>query len=425
MAQKVPWCQVLGAWATSTLAAPGSQYQSPLAAGTDTNMTSRTRVLVLVVSAPVIAFAVIGGALGKTISKDEAYQQLKIFDDVVQLITNQYVEDVDIDKVMDGALRGLAEGLDADSAFLSPAQVKLLESGNQGGPADPGLFLTRQYYLRVVAARDNSPAARAGLRPGDYVRAIDGKPTRNLSAFEGMRLLRGAPGSKVALTVLRGNAAESHDLELARETGAGPDVTGRQQTAGVGYLRVASFGKNAPAALKTQIADLTRGGAARLVIDIRGTATGEIDSAIAAARLFVESGTLAVKDARGAERQTVVAAKGDGTIALPAVVLIDLGTAGPAEVFAAALSGNKRAELVGEKTQGRTGVQKLVKLSDGSGLWITSARYLSPKGGAIHERGVEPDVEVEGHDVDFGVTAPPGDPVLDKALERLAEKKAA
>lgn len=388
-------------------------------------MTSRTRFLVLVISAPVIAFAVIGGALGKTLSRDSAYQQLKIFDDVVSLISNYYVEEVDLDKVMLGAMRGLTEGLDADSAFLTPDQVRQLEKGDEPGLADPGLQLTRQYYLRVVAARDNSPAARAGLRPGDYVRTIDGKSTRNLSVFEGMRLLRGAPGSKVSLTVLRGNAAEPHDVDLVREAPAGSDVTGRTQPNGIGYVRVVGFGRATPGSLKTQIGDLTRTGATRLIIDLRGTATGDIETGIASARLFVPSGTLAIKDVRGSERQPVATAKGDGGVTLPVALLVDAGTSGAAEIFAAALAGNKRAELIGEKTDGRAGVQKLVKLSNGGGVWITSARYLSPSGKPIHERGLEPDVDVDVPDVEFGATPAPGDPILDNAIERLTQKKAA
>jgi carboxyl-terminal processing protease len=388
-------------------------------------MTSRTRLVVLVISAPIIAFAVIGGVLGKTISREETYQHLRIFEDVVSLITNNYVEEVDLDKVMQGAMRGLAEGLDADSAFLLPDQVKMLERGDQPGAADPGLQLTRQYYLRVVSARDKSPAARAGLMPGDYVRAIDGKPTRNMSVFEGMRMLRGAPATKVTLTVLRGNAAEPHDLELTRETASGPDVSTRMQGPGIGYVRVLTFDNSTPKALKTQIADLTKGGASSLILDLRGSATGDIPAGIAAARLFVPAGTLTIKDTRGAARETIAAGPGDGTIATPVELLIDNGTSGAAEVFAAALSGNKRAELVGEKTLGRAGVQKLVKLSNGSALWMTATRYLSPSGGAIHEHGLPPDIEVETPDVEFGAAMPTTDPILDKAVERVAQKKAA
>jgi carboxyl-terminal processing protease len=127
-------------------------------------MSPRTRRAVLWISAPVVAFAIVGGFLSKVTAREDTYQHLKVFDDVVTLITSQYVEKVDVDKVMDGAMTGLADSLDPDSAFLSSAQVKQLESGATQPAGDVGLDLTRQYYLRVIAARDGSPAAKAGLR---------------------------------------------------------------------------------------------------------------------------------------------------------------------------------------------------------------------------------------------------------------------
>src|SRR5207247_7742817 len=144
------------------------------------------------------------------------YQHLKIFDDVVSLIARNYVEEADIDKVMRGAMRGLADGLDPDSAYLTVAEVKQVESGVALPPAGVGLELTRQYYLRVIAARDNSPASKAGLRTGDYIRMINDAPTHEMSVWEGMRVLRGAAGTKVKLTVIRGNAADPHVIELTR-----------------------------------------------------------------------------------------------------------------------------------------------------------------------------------------------------------------
>jgi carboxyl-terminal processing protease len=140
-------------------------------------MSSRTRLVVLSISAPVIAFAIIGGFLGRVMAREDTFQHLKPFDDVVNFISSNYVEPVDIGKVMQGAMRGLADGLDADSAYLTPAQVKELESQKALPAGDVGLGLTRQYYLRIIAPRDGSPAAKAGLRSGDYVRAIDDKPT--------------------------------------------------------------------------------------------------------------------------------------------------------------------------------------------------------------------------------------------------------
>src|SRR5512134_3627736 len=147
-------------------------------------MTVRTRLLVLFVSTPLVAFAVVGGLLGKSLTRDESYQHLRVFEDVVSLMLNNYVEEVDVDRVMGGAMRGLADALDAYTSYLSPAEVTLVERKAPPEPGDVGLELTRQYYLRVVSARDGSPAAKAGLRTGDYIRAIDGRATRDMSAYE-------------------------------------------------------------------------------------------------------------------------------------------------------------------------------------------------------------------------------------------------
>src|SRR5512133_2698676 len=200
-------------------------------------MTARTRLIVLLVTAPVIAFALVGGVLGKALTREETYQHLRVFEDVVSLISSNYVEEADMNRVMRGAMRGLAEGLDPDSAYLSTDEVKLVEKGDKGAAGETGLELTRNYYLRVIAARDLSPAAKAGLQPGDFIRAIGGKSTREMSVFEGMRGLRGAPGSKVTLLVIRGNAADPHTVDLVREPVTAADVTSRPQDK-AGYIRI-------------------------------------------------------------------------------------------------------------------------------------------------------------------------------------------
>ncbi len=389
-------------------------------------MSSRTRTLVLSITAPVILFALVGGVLGRAMGREETYQHLKIFDDVVSLISSNYVEPANLDKVMKGAMNGLVDSLDADSAFLTPDEVKQFESSAPLPPAETGLDMTRQYYLRVISARDNSPAAKAGLRPGDYIRAINDVPTRDMSIWEGTRALRGAAGTKVKLTVFRNNQADPHDVELTREVLPAGDVTSRMAAAGVGYLRVPSIGARTVDQVKSQVASLTKEGATRLIMDVRKTSSGSYEQGIALARLFVASGTLAQRDVKGAPaKDMIVSNTGDGSIALPMVLLVDSGTAGASELFASALSGNKRADLIGEHTIGRAGVQKLIKLPDGSALWLTTTRYLPPSGTPLHEKGLEPTVGVDLPDVEFGQPAPPGDPAYDKALERLAEKKAA
>jgi len=389
-------------------------------------MSSRTRAFVLSITAPVILFVLVGGVLGRAMGREDTYQHLKIFDDVVSLISSNYVEPANLDKVMKGAMNGLVDSLDADSAYLTPEQVKQFESSAPLPPAETGIELTRQYYLRVIAARDNSPAAKAGLRPGDYVRAINDVPTRDMSLWEGARALRGAAGTKVKLTVFRNNQADPHEIELTREVLPAGDVTAKITSPGIGYVRVASIGPRTVDQVKSQVATVTKEGATRLVVDVRKTSSGSYDQGIALARLFVANGTLAQRDVKGAAaRDTITSTTGDSAISLPLVVLVDSGTAGASELFASALAGNKRADLVGEHTIGRAGIQKLIKLPDGSALWLTTARYMTPAGTPLHEKGLEPTVVVDLPDVEFGQPAPAGDPALDKALERLAAKKAA
>ncbi len=389
-------------------------------------MSSRTRLVVMSISAPVIAFAIVGGFLSKVVARENDYPQLKIFGDVVDMISSSYVEEVSMDKVMVGAMKGLADNLDPDSAFLTAAEVKQVESGATLPPAGVGLELTRQYYLRVIAARDGSPAAKAGLRTGDYIRMIDDTATREMSVWEGMRALRGAAGTKVKLTVIRGNAADPHVVELTRENEPASEVSHRIVAPGIGLLRIAAIGPATAAQVKTQAQELARSGATKLVLDLRRTSSGRPSDGLEIAKLFVANGTLAMRESKSGTRDTIVATAGSDAIGAPLAILIDTGTSAAAEVFAASLAGNKRGDLFGEHTIGRAADQKLFKLPDGSGLWLSTVRYLSPTGAPLHEKGLEPTVAVDEPDVtEFGAQPPPGDPVLDKALEQFAGKKAA
>lgn len=396
-------------------------------------MNLKTRLSVLLISTPILAFVIIGGFLGRasavTEGPDETIRALKVFDDVVSLVRSNYVEEVKVDKAMDGALRGLAESLDPDSAYLNATQVKEIEQNKPLPEGETGIELTRQFYLRVIAARDQSPAAKAGLKTGDYIRAIDGKPTRDMSVFEGVRLLRGSPGTAVKLTVLRGNAAEPHEVSVVREKAIPPTVSSKMLPNGAGYIRIPGFATTTRAEVERQASELTKSGATALVIDLRHAAEGAIEHGIATARLFVKSGNIAIKAGREpvgpdkkpveGPREKIAAQPGDGAITLPVKVLMTAGTSGAAEVFAAALEGNQRAELIGEPTIGRAALQKLVPLPEGRGLWLTYARYIHPSGEPIHGPGLKPVVVVAEPDVEFGEAPPANDPILDAALARL------
>jgi carboxyl-terminal processing protease len=249
-----------------------------------------------------------------------------------------------------------------------------------------------------------------------------------MSAIEGARLLRGAAGSKLDLLVLRGNAADPHEVSVVRERIAPSTVASRMINPTTGYVRVGEITADSPARIKQAVDALGRTGANHYIVDVRGTAAGDPEHGIAMARLFVKSGTLAVKQTKGGKdgvKEPIAAAATDGGITAPLLVLVDQGSGGAAELFAAALDGNKRADLVGERTLGRAARQQLVKLPDGSGLLISNVLYLTPSAEQIHEKGLVPDVEVDQPDVEFGAQAPPGDPTLDAAIARLAAQKKA
>lgn len=388
-------------------------------------MSARLRLVVLSVSTPILAFALIGGFFGKATAGQDTYVHLRVLEDVVSLISNNYVEEVDLDGVMEGAKRGLADGLDPDSSFLTPAEVRALDEQAPLGPGDVGITLTRQYYLRVVAVRDGSPAAEAGLTTGDFIRGIDGQPTRDLSLFAGQRLLDGPIGSPVELTLIRGSAAEPHVIELVRVARPTLEPTSRMLEPALGYVRVPSFDGDVAQALRARVEESRAAGATRLIVDVRRNAEGSLEAGVAAARLFVPRGPLASRRARGELIEQLEARADDDVFTLPLAVLVDRGTSGAAEVFAAALVGNDRADLIGERTLGRTAEQKLVRLPDGSGLWMSWALYEGPSELPIHGAGVQPTVEVEAPDVEFGEPLPEQDPILDAAIEHLAARQAA
>ncbi len=385
-------------------------------------MTSRTRLVVLFATVPFITFTLVGGFLGRVVAREDTYRHLRIFEDVVSLISNNYVEPVEFDGVMNGALRGLAEGLDADSAYLLEEDVELINGEHPIPSGRIGVEVTRQFYIQIVAPRDGSPAARASLLPGDFIRTIDNQSTRLMSAIEGTRRLRGEPGSTVHLSLLRGNTSEPFEIDLIRERPEGDPVNYRLLPTGEGYIRMASFAEGATEDLQRAVDILLSDGAPGLVVDVRNAAGGSYEEGIAAARLFVASGTILRRIEYGHwddEALRIDATAGDKAIDSPVILLSNSGTANAAELFAAALVESNRAETVGGRTAGRASLQKLVRLPDATGLWLSWARYLKGSGEPIHRYGVEPTVAVAVKRVELGEPLPDGDQVLEQALERL------
>ena len=384
-------------------------------------MSPRTRLLAVVTSTPLVILVLVGGMLGaaRPVTGQQGFDDLPVLRDVVRLTLGAYVETPDIEKVMDGAMRGLTDHLDAASAYLPPDEVRALDAGTPLPAATPGITVSKQFYIKVVGLRDDSPAARAGLRSGDFLRDIDGVPTRDMSVHTATRMLAGRAGSAVDLLVIRTNMAEPRAMSITREAPGTVRATGRRLPGGEAYVRVTSFEAGATAQIAAAVHDLGTAAAPGVLIDLRDVADGTPEAGIEAARRFVASDTLATLAAKHAAPTTTPAATGDGALTMPTVLLVSNGTGQAAEVFAAALADNDRASLVGLPTAGLAGVQTLVRLPEGHGLMLTTARYVRTDGTPIHERGLRPDTFVDVPVVPFDQDPPEADATLAKAIEVL------
>jgi carboxyl-terminal processing protease len=404
----------------AALAGPASPYNR--------GMSPRTRLVVAFVSTALTAYIALGVLLGRVLG-DTTYSQLSVFNEVVRLVLEAYVEPVNIDKAMAGANLGLTEALDGDSAYLTPEDFAAYLKGPDAAAADIGVVLTRRFgFLMVVSTRPGSPAEKAGLETGDIIKTIDGRHSRTIPVPVGDRLLQGAPGSEVRLELLRARH-DPREVAVVRERLTPAEPERRQLDDGTGYLHVREFSPDTAENIRGQLEMLRRDGASRLVLDLRGAAYGAEQDAVGVAEAFLKGGVVAQLGGRREAERTLTAAAQRNAWDLPLAVLVDNGTAGPGEIVAAALLEAERGPLVGQRTFGRAPLQRAIPLPEG-GLVLTVAKYMTPKGKPIHGEGVEPSVVVEPRSEDAaeeGAAAPP-DAVLEKALELLnatALKKAA
>lgn len=381
-------------------------------------MSARARLIIALVSTGLVGYIAMGSVLGRVLG-DTSYSQLTVFNEVVRLVLDSYVDPVNVDRAMGGAELGLTEALDGDSAYLDADALKAYQQPVKESDADIGVVLSRRFgFLAIVAPRPGSPAAKAGVKAGDIIKTIDGRHSRTVNVPEGERLLRGAPGSTVKLRLLR-QGSDPVDVSVVRERMIPEPVRGKLLESGPGYLKVAEFSPRTAEEVATEIESLKKGGARSLVLDLRGTAYGTPENAVKTAELFLKGGVVTKLVGRRVEEKVLNADPARDVWDLPLAVLVDGGTAGPGEIVAAALLDAGRSSVVGERTFGRAPVQKIVALPEGA-LLLTVAKYVSPKGNAIHGKGVEPTVPVLSPDEDDEVAGQPSkDIVLDKAIELL------
>ena len=314
---------------------------------------------------------------------------------VYNAVKEAYVDPVDDRKLMQSAVRGLLLDLDPHSAYLQKSDAEHFDEQTRGAYDGIGVELQQMpdRTLKVIAPIDETPAARAGIKPGDVIIAIDGKPI-DANSDLGSAPLRGASGSKVVLTIVREGTAKPFDVPLVRESIRVASVRSRMLEPGYGYVRVSTFQADTAADFSRALERLQQPGKLRgLVIDLRSNPGGLLTAAVQIADEFLERGQIVSTRGRVAISDAEFGATpGDRLDGAPVVLLVDAGSASASEVLAGALHDNKRARVVGSRTFGKGSVQTLLPLDNGDSVKLTTARYYTPSGKSIQARGIEPDV---------------------------------
>jgi carboxyl-terminal processing protease len=369
-------------------------------------MSFRTKFILTLLSATLTLYTAVGGWISTRAQQpaNDPNAQLRIFESVLQHIQNDYVDEPNMEKVRAGALRGLAYGLDPYSTYLTPEQVKEYNAGNKE-IAGIGAELSQvASYLYVIAPMKGSPADQAGIKAGDIIEYIDNKATRDISLYDAKQLLNGPAGSEVKLRVLRANSSPL-TVTVKRGSARAAATEARMEAGRVGVLRINSLADGESSEIRARLQDLMKQGAQKIVIDVRDTAGGSLTEAVAVANLFIKDGVLAQTIGREGKALKTFPADPKATIfSGPVVALIDTGTAGAAEVIAAALSERNRGQIVGEKSFGAGTEQQLFTLRGGDGLLLTTVKWASSNGKTFlgedrAHSGVAPNVEVKGQEV--------------------------
>ena len=404
-------------------------------------MSMKTKITIVVSSAAVLLFIYVGGLDGvRASNNDGSYRQLQVYSEVLSRVRSEYVEDPNIPVVTAGALHGLLESLDANSSYLTPSEYAEYKSHQTDGKADIGAAISKRFgYASVISVIPGGPADKAGIQDTDIIEAVENKSTREMSVGEVRSLLAGAPGSTVTVSLVRARRAEPQKVVITRDVVAIPPVADKIVDEGIAEIQVDAFTKGKSQEVANKIKALQKSGAKKLILDLRNCAEGDEAEGIATANLFLNHGTITYLQGQKYPREAFNADPAKAITNLPLVVLVNKGTAGPAEIVAAAVLENARGDVVGDKTFGDGSIQKTMELPDGSALILSVAKYYTPSGKAIQDTAVTPnvmvaDTEEDGPvpDEDENVTpaddaakkvqAPQPDQQMQKAIEVLKSR---
>jgi carboxyl-terminal processing protease len=352
-------------------------------------------VTALILSALIMSSAVVAQTKN---GKGGGLEQLNLFGEAFDRIRQDAVEPVADGKLIEAAIAGMLSGLDTHSAFISEAALKASQGAAKDGGATLGLAVTMEDgQLKVISPRDGSPAAQAGIAPGDVIFAIDKEPTYDLTLGEVEQKLRGPAGSEVNLT-LRHGTGKPTDVTLKREPFKFQTVAAHVESDNIGYLRIAGFDDTTQAALAGAVRDLrehTGDKLAGLILDLRNNPGGVFNAAVVAADAFIDKGDIVViKGRKSSSTQRISATPGDLAQGLPIVALVNGGTAREAELVAGALQDNHRAVLLGTQSFGESSIETLIPVPGNGAIRLTTARFMTPTGRQIQGKGLAPDLTV-------------------------------
>jgi carboxyl-terminal processing protease len=365
-------------------------------------MSKTTKLIVLTLSFVLATFVVVGGLGVRANSNDDgSYRQLGVYSEVLSRIRTEYVEEPNIPSVTSGALHGLLESLDANSSYLDPTEYKDYKQRKEG-KADIGAAVSKRYgYAAVIAVIPGGPADKAEIESGDIIEAIEGKTTRDMSLAEIDGLLTGNPGSTVNVSVVRPRRAQPVKSVLTRAIVTDPPVSDKMMEDGIAYLKVDDFPKGRSQEIATKLKAVQKEGAKKIILDLRNSGDGEEREGIATANLFLNHGTITYLQGQKYPKQIFNADPEKAVTSLPLVVLVNRGTAGAAEIVAAAVMENARGDVVGDKTFGSGSIQKVIDMPDGSALVLSVAKYYSPSGKAVQDTAITPNILVADNNDDF------------------------
>lgn len=361
-------------------------------------MPKISKILLLAASVVLVLVVFLGvnfsGVRAASNGQDGAYRQIDVYSDVLQKIQDDYVTQPNIPQVTNGALRGLLESLDVDSSYLTADDYKAYKA-DQGGKAQAGINISkREGYATVVSVVPGSPADKAGLIDGDILESIEGKDTRNISLAMIQRMVEGAPGSTLTVGVVHPPKPEPDKISMTRVIVAEPPVREDQyENASILYLKPAILDREHVDAIQARLKQMQKDGNKKVLLDLRDVASGDMGEAIRLANFFLNGQMIASLEGQRFPKQ-VFWSEASKAIApsAPLVVLVNRGTAGPAELVAGAVLDDKRGDVVGEHTFGEGAQQKTFDLPDGGALILTIAKYESPSGKKLQDDGVTPNM---------------------------------